>query len=125
MSEIWSHSDEIKLSYYRLLSREGGLTNEMREERRQLEDKFTRMTREVFPGTVKGRVEAIGMEDEYSIHYKKREEEYNREVNFNACELGRLGGQAKSEAKTMSSRENGKKGGRPRSRESQLDMEDI
>lgn len=46
-------------------------------------------------------------------------------LSISARLLGRLGGQAKSEAKTMSSRENGKKGGRPKSRESQLDMEDI
>lgn len=46
-------------------------------------------------------------------------------ISLGATELGRLGGQAKSEAKTMSSRENGMKGGRPKSRESRLDIEDI
>lgn len=121
MSEIWSHSNEKKLSYYRLLSREGGLTDEVREERRQLEEKFTRITGEVFPGTVKGRVAATGMEDEHSIHYKRREEEY-REINFNASELGRLGGKVKSEVKSIAARENGKKGGRP---SKQLDIDDI
>lgn len=35
-------------------------------------------------------------------------------MNKAAQELGRLGGQAKSEAKAAASRENGKKGGRPR-----------
>ena len=34
--------------------------------------------------------------------------------NPHAVELGRLGGQAKSDRKTQAVRENGKKGGRPR-----------
>lgn len=36
--------------------------------------------------------------------------------NHNAVALGKLGGQSKSEAKIKSSRENGKKGGRPKSK---------
>lgn len=42
--------------------------------------------------------------------------------------LGKLGGQDKSEVKSMSSRENGRKGGRPKKQKEitiQLDMEDI
>lgn len=37
--------------------------------------------------------------------------------NQAAVELGRLGGSAKSEKKAKASRENGKKGGRPKSKE--------
>ena len=37
-----------------------------------------------------------------------------KEKNQNAVNLGRLGGLAKTEKKAKASRENGKKGGRPR-----------
>lgn len=38
----------------------------------------------------------------------------NRELHAAASTLGRKGGSAKSEAKTQASRDNGKKGGRPK-----------
>lgn len=44
-------------------------------------------------------------------------------IHSSAATLGRLGGRARSEAKTTSSRSNGKKGGRPSVK--QLDLEEI
>lgn len=47
-------------------------------------------------------------------------------IHSAASTLGKLGGQARSESKSTSSRENGRKGGRPKKqKEIQLDMGDI
>lgn len=45
-------------------------------------------------------------------------------VESAAAQLGRLGGKVKSEAKSTSSRANGRKGGRPKSTQS-IDMDEI
>lgn len=77
--------------------------------------------------TFKGRIEGYLANDLYSyldagldpIHvYPKLD------IPLSASTLGHLGGLAKSEAKSTSSRENGRKGGRPKSTKS-IDMEDI
>lgn len=59
-----------------------------------------------------------------SIEEVERREREREGLRNSARELGRLGGLAKSEAKSTSSRENGRKGGRPKSTKS-IDMEDI
>lgn len=50
--------------------------------------------------------------------------EFADSLSSAASKLGRLGGLVKSEAKSSSSRVNGRKGGRPKSTKS-IDMEDI
>jgi|GEM_PF-2712304 hypothetical protein len=57
-----------------------------------------------------GRSEAGYMADIVEIEIEVADEE----ISQAAAALGRIGGKAKSERKTLSSRENGKKGGRPR-----------
>lgn len=50
--------------------------------------------------------------------------EMESEISQAASQLGKRGGSSKSESKSLSSRSNGKKGGRPKATQL-LDMEDI
>lgn len=174
---IWTEDDRKLLSYYRLISRY--LTDEMKEERAELEMKHVIVFGEIYPPSNRVMREAHGAQDDYSL-YHKMENIMDKETNLNdsqrahllqlykeklqqlgddeffnsfdeireecykqigvslppsipfytdpvhsaASTLGRQGGKVKSESKSLSSRSNGKKGGRPKVNKS-LDMEDI
>lgn len=53
----WTQEKEQKLSYLRLMSRNAGLTEKMREDKDKLELEFERIVGERFPGSVKARRE--------------------------------------------------------------------
>lgn len=63
---------------------------------------------------------------EYSDEQSATDKATELNAQSNAASiLGRQGGKSKSEAKSSASRSNGKRGGRPRSNQAALDMEDI